>query len=125
MRLDGPVLRATVAIWPSHQATNRSNCRQLDLFESCGGGAGCTRTSDNAIMSRALYHLSYGTAQRMLSGGLRPCLQLALLSAVLGDRHPLPLVQTPSHETEPGDARLLIGHQLVAEVGFEPTTFGL
>src|SRR6202521_5939416 len=27
------------------------------------GGAGWTRTSDNAIMSRALYHLSYGTAQ--------------------------------------------------------------
>ncbi len=26
-----------------------------------GGGAGWTRTSDNAIMSRALYHLSYGT----------------------------------------------------------------
>src|SRR2546422_5870067 len=25
------------------------------------GGAGWTRTSDNAIMSRALYHLSYGT----------------------------------------------------------------
>src|SRR5207244_3087275 len=28
------------------------------------GGAGWTRTSDNAIMSRALYHLSYGTAAR-------------------------------------------------------------
>ena len=28
------------------------------------GGAGWTRTSDNAIMSRALYHLSYGTAER-------------------------------------------------------------
>ena len=26
------------------------------------GGAGWTRTSDNAIMSRALYHLSYGTS---------------------------------------------------------------
>ena len=26
------------------------------------GGAGWTRTTDNAIMSRALYHLSYGTA---------------------------------------------------------------
>ena len=28
------------------------------------GGAGWTRTTDNAIMSRALYHLSYGTAGR-------------------------------------------------------------
>jgi hypothetical protein len=28
------------------------------------GGAGWTRTSDNAIMSRALYHLSYGTVDR-------------------------------------------------------------
>ena len=27
------------------------------------GGAGWTRTTDNAIMSRALYHLSYGTAR--------------------------------------------------------------
>src|SRR2546421_11522682 len=31
------------------------------------GGAGWTRTTDNAIMSRALYHLSYGTADRELS----------------------------------------------------------
>ena len=35
--------------------------RLLDC--SVHGGAGWTRTSDNAIMSRALYHLSYGTAQ--------------------------------------------------------------
>src|SRR5712692_2033854 len=30
-------------------------------IEQRHGGAGWTRTSDNAIMSRALYHLSYGT----------------------------------------------------------------
>ena len=33
------------------------------------GGAGWTRTSDNAIMSRALYHLSYGTAGRRRARG--------------------------------------------------------
>ena len=35
------------------------------------GGAGWTRTSDNAIMSRALYHLSYGTAQAGRLGARR------------------------------------------------------
>jgi hypothetical protein len=66
------------------------------------GGAGWTRTSDNAIMSRALYHLSYGTviataragrtAGEILASGLCPRLQLALLTAVLGDGNSLPLV---------------------------------
>src|SRR5258708_32701626 len=37
--------------------------RGMEGPPSCGG-AGWTRTTDNAIMSRALYHLSYGTAER-------------------------------------------------------------
>ena len=36
------------------------------------GGAGWTRTTDNAIMSRALYHLSYGTADRQVTGPAAP-----------------------------------------------------
>ena len=59
------------------------------------GGAGWTRTSDNAIMSRALYHLSYGTAAPTL-GALASCLgarlQLLLLLPVLRDRDALSLV---------------------------------
>src|SRR2546428_66185 len=47
------------------------------------GGAGWTRTTDNAIMSRALYHLSYGTVEEMLASGLYSRLQLALLLPVL------------------------------------------
>jgi hypothetical protein len=52
-------------------------------------------------MSRALYHLSYGTAGRrrarrahlgILSRRLCPRLQLAFLRAALSQRHPLPLV---------------------------------
>src|SRR5258708_8434719 len=43
-------------------------------------------------MSRALYHLSYGTARRMLARSLRPSLQLALLRPVLRDGYPLSLV---------------------------------
>ena len=43
-------------------------------------------------MSRALYHLSYGTAERSLTSGLRPRLELALLPAVLGDCHSFALV---------------------------------
>jgi hypothetical protein len=44
-------------------------------------------------MSRALYHLSYGTgAGERLTGRLRPCLELPLLDAVLCDRDALPLV---------------------------------
>ena len=36
--------------------------RVRSLFWGGHGGAGWTRTTDNAIMSRALYHLSYGTS---------------------------------------------------------------
>src|SRR5260370_31248912 len=62
------------------------------------GGAGWTRTSDNAVMSRPLYHLSYGTscAGVSLTSRLRSCLELALLDSVLGDRDALPLVH-PRH----------------------------
>ncbi len=58
------------------------------------GGAGWTRTTDNAIMSRALYHLSYGTscAGVRLTSRLGFRLELALLDSVLGDRDALPLV---------------------------------
>src|SRR5256885_16536078 len=59
------------------------------------GGAGWTRTSDNAIMSRALYHLSYGTAAPTL-GARASCLgarlQLLLLLPGLRDRDGLFLV---------------------------------
>src|SRR2546430_4170415 len=57
------------------------------------GGAGWTRTTDNAIMSRALYHLSYGTVPSLASG-LRPSLQLLLLLSVLGNRYALSLVHS-------------------------------
>src|SRR5207244_11702447 len=64
-------------------------------WELSHGGAGWTRTSDNAIMSRALYHLSYGTAAPTL-GALASCLgarlQLLLLLPVLRDRDALSLV---------------------------------
>ena len=39
----------------------RRGSEAVSLTLHQGGGAGWTRTSDNAIMSRALYHLSYGT----------------------------------------------------------------
>ncbi len=87
-------------------------------------------------MSRALYHLSYGTVQagpelgalkeKILSGGLCPRLELALLHASLGQRHSLPLVQAfSSIDSEQSTAGSMVGSRLVAEVGFEPTTFGL
>src|SRR6266851_1456994 len=74
------------------------------------GGAGWTRTSDNAIMSRALYHLSYGTftprtrrlrlefagtpiGPRNLARRPGPRLQLPLLEPALGQRYSLSLVQ--------------------------------
>jgi hypothetical protein len=64
-------------------------------------------------MSRALYHLSYGTAQagrkpnalknEILSCGLRPRLELALLRPPLGQRHSLSLVHALSRKwSEPG-----------------------
>jgi hypothetical protein len=88
-------------------------------------------------MSRALYHLSYGTAQagrkahalkkEILSCGLRPRLQLALLGPPLGQGHSLPLVQDHSkkNEAELAATSSVVGAMMVAEVGFEPTTFGL
>jgi hypothetical protein len=73
-------------------------------------------------MSRALYHLSYGTAEENLTLRPRPRLQLALLLPVLGDGDALPFIHTVRNEAchgRPGWS------QMVAEVGFEPTTFGL
>jgi hypothetical protein len=59
-------------------------------------------------MSRALYHLSYGTAQagrkpdalkkEILSCGLRPRLELALLRPPLGQGHSLPLIHALSNK---------------------------
>ena len=102
------------------------------------GGAGWTRTTDNAIMSRALYHLSYGTscAGVRLTSRLRSCLELALLDSVLGDRDALPLVHQNTslkcalrapggNKDEAGAPPASWLLQMVAEVGFEPTTFGL
>jgi hypothetical protein len=93
------------------------------------GGAGWTRTTDNAIMSRALYHLSYGTscAGVRLTSGLGFRLELAFLDSVLGDRDALPLVHSDTLRNKdeagtPPASWLLL---MVAEVGFEPTTFGL
>ena len=43
-------------------------------------------------MSRALYHLSYGTAEAILPSSPHPRLRLALLQTVLRDRYALPLV---------------------------------
>src|SRR2546427_6660192 len=59
------------------------------------GGAGWTRTTDNAIMSRALYRLSYGTPapRQSLLRSQRSCFELGLLSPVLRDRDTLSLVQ--------------------------------
>jgi hypothetical protein len=85
-----------------------------------GGGAGWTRTTDNAIMSRALYHLSYGTADLRLAGGLRPRLGPALLLPTLVEGYTLSLVHSFQARMAAG-----LGIRLVAEVGFEPTTFGL
>jgi hypothetical protein len=64
-------------------------------------------------MSRALYHLSYGTAQagrkpnalkkEILSCGLSPRFELALLSPPLGQGHSLSLVHALSKKwSEPG-----------------------
>src|SRR5213083_1176469 len=75
------------------------------------GGAGWTRTTDNAIMSRALYHLSYGTARERLPRRLLgPSLQLALLLPVLVDRHSLSLIHLVHRSVRPlppwtGDSR--------------------
>ena len=103
------------------------------------GGAGWTRTSDNAIMSRALYHLSYGTAgenpsgqmsgflgrARDLPGGLDPRLGLALGAAALRQCDLLTLVQIGLHLIRNAGHSPAGSSQLVAEIGFEPMTFGL
>jgi hypothetical protein len=72
-------------------------------------------------MSRALYHLSYGTADARLAGGLNPRLRLALLLATLVEGYTLSLV----HVLPGREALTELGIRMVAEVGFEPTTFGL
>ena len=107
------------------------------------GGAGWTRTSDNAIMSRALYHLSYGTAGRRRPHRAHP-----------GEDPSAPPVPEPSacaswsgaSPAPPASSCSLLSRRIranalpnekepvgpapgvasmVAEVGFEPTTFGL
>jgi hypothetical protein len=79
-------------------------------------------------MSRALYHLSYGTSAaesgRILPRGCDARLQLSLLQPSLGECDPLSLVQDASKSRGAEHARLQEGIK-VAEVGFEPTTFGL
>jgi hypothetical protein len=90
---------------PTHAVQSRNRCltaidgSRYGKPSEIGGGAGWTRTSDNAIMSRALYHLSYGTASsRLTLRLLSPRLQLALLPAVLGDRDTLSLVHSRTSE---------------------------
>src|ERR1700693_2315612 len=104
------------------------------------GGAGWTRTSDNAIMSRALYHLSYGTAQagRLLDAleGEDPILRSVRAPSACASSPvawPAPLASSCStllqNAANPSQCPKLdgsvVGSRLVAEVGFEPTTFGL
>ena len=45
-----------------HGGATKGAGKRIGLWWGRHGGAGWTRTSDNAIMSRALYHLSYGTS---------------------------------------------------------------
>jgi hypothetical protein len=71
-------------------------------------------------MSRALYHLSYGTAPKRLASGQSPRLGLALLLPTLVEGYTLSLVHRFQARMAEG-----LGIRLVAEVGFEPTTFGL
>ena len=79
-------------------------------------------------MSRALYHLSYGTSAaesgRILPRGRGARLQFFLLDPSLGERDPLSLVQDASKGRGAEHARLQVGIK-VAELGFEPRTFGL
>ena len=99
------------------------------------GGAGWTRTSDNAIMSRALYHLSYGTAgrrraRRARSGkrSYRAACARAFSLRFLVRRFASAtrfLLFTALQNKRSRGARLRGLLQMVAEVGFEPTTFGL
>jgi hypothetical protein len=72
-------------------------------------------------MSRALYHLSYGTAEQRLPSGLSTRLGLALLLPTLVEGNTLSLVHHRSR------ARVAegLGIRMVAELGFEPRTFGL
>ena len=90
------------------------------------GGAGWTRTSDNAIMSRALYRLSYGTAGKdpIAPPVPAPSACASLRGACAAP--PASFYSRPLQKiTEPDKARLRGCCLIVAEVGFEPTTFGL
>src|SRR5260370_9762231 len=127
-----------------HAASRPDEPARLDgLEERVGGcrlqhgGAGWTRTSDNAIMSRALYHLSYGTAQaRRKPGALSgedPILRFARAPSACASSPvawPAPLAFSCSsllqkNQAEPSTYGAMVGSRMVAEVGFEPTTFGL
>jgi hypothetical protein len=77
-------------------------------------------------MSRALYHLSYGTATRVgiLARGCDARLELPLLDPSLGECDALSLVQVASKNRGAEQTRLRLEIK-VAELGFEPRTFGL
>ena len=77
-------------------------------------------------MSRALYHLSYGTAQagrkpnalkkEILSCGLRPRLELALLRPPLGQCHSFPLVHAFSrNKGGAGETGSVVGSRMVRD----------
>ena len=85
------------------------------------GGAGWTRTTDNAIMSRALYHLSYGTSEGDANErpGFAP-------SACASSSGACRWRRAFSCSFPSGTQRMAgLRVRVVAEVGFEPTTFGL
>ena len=93
------------------------------------GGAGWTRTSDNAIMSRALYHLSYGTSSAGRLESYREAAARALsfrfLSRRLASATRFLLFRSVSRMQIGAERTRLQVMVRVAEVGFEPTTFGL
>jgi hypothetical protein len=84
-------------------------------------------------MSRALYHLSYGTAQagrkpralkkEILSCGLRPRLELALLRPPLGQGYSFPFVHALSRKwSEPATTGSAVGVQGVCGGRFAPAS---
>ena len=80
-------------------------------------------------MSRALYHLSYGTSAaesgRILPRGRGACLQLSLLQPSLGERDPLSLVQDASKSRGAENPRLRSRDQISGAVGFFRRPFAI
>src|SRR6266851_5706509 len=89
------------------------------------GGAGWTRTTDNAIMSRALYHLSYGTSCAGVRLTSRLSLRFLTRCLAIATRFRLFIRKLPRNKDEAGSPPASWLLLVVAEVGFEPTTFGL